>query len=242
MHTGGVVVGGASSTWALGQTSGGPCPRAKRPRGKWCQNHSRRRFLYGHPLGRALNRTDIARWRTTFAAFMERHEDTSPQIQVAVEWFDHTLVHHGSSGYGRVHGQEVRRLLERVRGEGVTGRDCLESCGGIWLLASHEPSLLQDDERLTWALATNGVYGSITRPYRTTWTSGHAVKRYIAPSATIRRVLGLEIRSVLGLFFARATQTLNQEVAQLQDRQRVLALPFSPATINATKRKASLSS
>ena len=173
----------------------------------------------------------VEAYRVTAASFLDRHRDTAEQIDTAEQWLDHLLLHHGHGGYGRVHTREIRNILDRVREEGVTGKDCLEAVLATWLLSRRDENLLPSDERLTFQLGL-AILNLVPRPYVSTYGTGKQIKRYVHPSTTIRRRLGQALRDTLGVMLMQSVAAMDAEIVALQERAHTLALPFNP--INPT--------
>ena len=206
-----------------------PCHYAKLPRRRWCKRHDRAFLQHGHWAGKAVPRGTIEQYKVTALAFLERHRDTNEQIDTAIDWADHFLETCGDHGWSRKHGLEVRRLFQRLREEGVDGLALLTTVLAVWSISHRDEGLLPSDQRLTYAIG-RAVAMLVPRPFVTTYTSGHPVKRYRDFSTVLRRKVGREVRDVLGLFLAQSMKAADSEIVALQERARSLALPFSPIT------------
>src|SRR5437899_7014806 len=147
------------------------CSQPRRGISAYCASHERRRNLYGHPHGRHIRPKEYAEERSLVAAFIRQHKE-HPAINAAVGWLDELLKDAASGRAGIAAGQ-----FARLHQHGVSANDILVVSSALWVYSRRNPSSLDDDERLSYALG-RAVLHLAPRESRMTWTPTGQDRRY----------------------------------------------------------------
>jgi len=154
---------------------------------------STRRWLTGSEHGRAIRRRELAPLRAVATRILNAY-GARADVQAAVKWCDLLLASNpqrlGSNSRDHRFDGRAGQQLQRLRGEGVTGRDVLLTALTVYAYSYRFHASLPDDLRLTYELGRTLVR---LRPL--------PCKAFV--SATIYRTLGLLLREALVVLLHR---------------------------------------
>jgi hypothetical protein len=201
---------------------GRPCtaPGCERPRASvnlYCNKHLHPTLIYGHPLGRSILRKTYARETAEITSLFEANPDHPGMTSVLRwinEWMTQAVAGEAPCGTG-IFAHMSRRQLSAMS-------ILIEICS-VWLFSHRNPTLLPDDQRLTFALARNPV--RLCGFENTTLRSGQTQTKQ--PKAVELRESGQRIRTTLALFFINVIESLKRRDEQAQAVRSSLSIPFN---------------
>jgi hypothetical protein len=196
---------------------------------RWCCNHADNLRQYGHPLARHIFRREYEGHVKYARRFLTRHAQ-HPAVIAALEVVDGLL----QPG----HQPAVRRLSEhyqlwkelvRLERERLQPREVLDVILGLFLFSCHNPRVLPDDQRLTYALA-NAVFRCRPLYSRKQWTGTEVKSIPQPPGALAVGLLGNRLRDALAPFVGNVLHALEVEYRAEERKARQLKVPFVNAT------------
>ena len=193
------------------------CNIPRRNLGGYCRDHWRKAYVYGHPNGRSIRRKEYQRELNDVITLFNANPEHAGLL-AATAWLD-GLLYKASQGRAMV----GCNLFRRLNTYGITGKKILIECSAIWLFSQRNLNTLDDDVRLTYALALVTLR-LMPNERRTSWTSGREYSLKV-PSSKVKAI-GKSFRSTLCLFFGRVAQTMLQQDLEANKLKEAFFEPF----------------
>ncbi len=188
--------------------------------GPWCSRCGRAVSNTGHAKGRLIRKGTLRPHRKFTSGLLAQHREHR-SVKAAVSWCGKLLA--------SAREDDVSRELRRLRDQGVSPIEVLETIGAVYALAHFDPHSLPDDQRFTFNVA-NAVFRLRPSYSRDTSINGDRGYRYERQKTTMKRDLGMTIRSTLGVFFRQLIE--RYEADQENERQLLsdLRAPLQPTS------------
>lgn len=197
------------------------CHRLRHRLSGYCQFHTTRKHLYGHPKGRHIHpaeyRKELEEVRSFVALQVQRqHPAMVAALRLLEDWLDRAWQGEGLDGY---------RDLQRLKEHEVTPLDILEASAAVWLYSHRSgPAALPDDERLTYALSLAVLALAPRERSASNAPKGYWKKRY---PASARRAIGRWLRTNLAPLYTNLCAALSHQQQAAERQQQDLRLPFT---------------
>jgi hypothetical protein len=193
-------------------------PDCEKPRNcisRFCTWHKDANRRYGHPLGRIIEKQELAGYVQMAKTAFKRMGDQHPALVAAVDLMQTHLDPRQEPNRGKRPSHNPRwalwRELERLRG--VDPTDALAVAVAVWMFSAANPRELPDNARLSYALAhcifrmkPLGVRTSRYKP-----TTGTFVNKSHIPGGQAAGLLGRRLRAALAPFLVNITEALEEE-------------------------------
>jgi hypothetical protein len=210
------------------------CPYRRNWTSQYCAAHRTRHRRYGHPLGRHVSKDEHASYRKLARRLFRRFAD-HPGLLAAKEVVAALL----SPQQNEPRRKPLRlnphwqlwRELTRLRSEGVTPDEALETIVGVWLLSLFEPEKLPDDTRLDYAIAQAVFHLRPLEVATSRWidspTGGYAHNVSRQPGGLAAGLLGRRIRFQLTPLMVNLLEFIESEHQEKTKKAMALREPFT---------------
>ncbi len=200
---------------------------------RFCSRHRTKLRLYGSPEGRYIRKLEYGGYVKIVRQFFARHAN-----HVALQAAEDAVRAILTPAREQPHGRHLRlsptyqlwRELSRLQSARVEPREALETVVAVWLLSYHQPRVLPDSERLTYALA-NAVLRLAPLDAVKGWDhiAGKPWSVSRTPGALAVGLLGRRLRDALVPFLVNVVQSLE---ADHDTQQKHLRASFTASTTN----------
>lgn len=212
------------------------CPRFVHGVSRWCVSHGMRAERHGHPLGRAIRKSETQPYARVVERFI-RANANHPALALVFEELN-TLLAEGAQRAAASNGRprcddwrwKLDCELQRVHQHGVTGREVFKEVGALWFLARSFPKELPPLSRQFHFATARAALGLAPRPGR--WSPDGRTKRSTQRFSTpVLEHLGRSLTTSLAGVLRSAEIAFDQHASELAQRRRSLAAalekPFS---------------
>jgi hypothetical protein len=209
-----------------------------------CAWHRTAQRKYGHALGRAITKQEYAGYVEMAEVAFERMGADHPALVAAVDIM-RTLLdpgHEPIRGKRPTHNPRwmLWRELERLRG--TDPKEALAVVVGVWMLSIGRPQDLNDDIRLTYALA-QAIFRM--RPFEITRShyddsTGTVENRGRVPGGLAVGLFGRRVRNALAPFLSNIADALEQEYKARCEKVAQEAALRTPINLNLSEEYSKL--
>ena len=194
------------------------CGRKREWVSRFCVRHLRRTVNTGHPLQPTIRAYMFRKEQSDVRDLLAENTGHSGLI-LAEKFVSDWLSHRGR--FAEV--TKAHPIRQQLRRSGVTPRDVVIAGAAIWLFSERFPASLEQDERLTFAIA-NAVLQLMPRERRQKTPGGRI--EYRRPGLAARREIGEVLRREIGALFLNIARTVQAGPERQRMQREQLLAPF----------------